>query len=343
MKKFNLLFVIFISLPASFANSTSMSEARKSALDFGNVYKNSAGTIINEDNKKNTPGYTTDNPDQTKYYSGSDMSGDINNKIANSDEGKLFTQGLPNRPKVEVSLDDPFLNSAGQIEQNPDEVIAMFTGTYGQCTPVEVTVTDVETRTCDFYEERDGGSCLVDQVVEVEASHDYQCNKTRNSQDKVCNKTLGLTCLAFNNDCSTAQIFSITDGNGIYSYPNLNVGIPWSGGGCSLYTKTMNFTIYDVSQITQFTFTHISYDDYASVKINGHYLFNNIPSSYDWCERGTVFNSNFNTDVKPYLINGNNQIEVRALVSGLGFASADFVVKQRCCSNWQENWEEVCP
>ena len=199
MRKSNLPFVILMLIPFSLAHSTTMSEARQGALDFGTVYKDSASTVINEQNKTSTPGYTTDNPDQTKYYSGANMSGDIDDKVANSDEGKLMTQSLPKRPKVEVSLDDPFLQSARNIETNPqtaDEVIAMFTGNYEQCTPIDIVATDVETRTCDFYEERDGGSCLVDQIVEVEAIHDYQCNKTRNARDKVCDRILQVTVTA---------------------------------------------------------------------------------------------------------------------------------------------------
>jgi len=350
--KFNLtkaLFITLILLPeiSHLAMATSMSEARQGALDFGNIYKNSASTVITEENKQNTPGYTTDNPEQTKYYSGADMSADIENKIATSDEGKLMTQSLPNRPKVEVSLDDPFLNYARQIETTPqtaDEVINMFVGNYEQCAPIDIAATDSETRTCDFYEEREGGSCLVNQIVEVEAIYNYECNKTRNSRDKTCTKTPTLTCLAFNNNCSTAQIFTVTNGNGIYSYPNLSINIPRQGGSCTTLTKTMTFTIFDVSQISQFTFTNISYDDYASVKVNGTYLYNDVPATIPrGCERGRTWGASPNINVIPYLVNGNNQIEVRVLVGGMGQVYSSFVVQQKCCTSWQENWGEVCP
>jgi len=259
--------------------ATSMSEARQGALDFGNIYKNSASTVITEENKKNTPGYTTDNPEQTKYYSGADMSADIENKIATSDEGKLMTQSLPNRPKVEVSLDDPFLNYARQIETTPqtaDEVINMFVGNYEQCAPIDIAATDSETRTCDFYEEREGGSCLVNQIVEVKAAHDYQCGKTRNARDKVCNKTLQLTV-------TTGTLSASNFGNAV----NLRDGGSWQ-------SKKINFAGY-ANPPTWNYYPHGLYFDVnlsftsgqkiwitsASGAVNGIYTVSSLSRYYD--------------------------------------------------------------
>ena len=97
------------------ANASTMEDVRQDALNFGTSYKSSASTVITDQNKRNTPGYTTDNPDQTKYYSGGSMSDDALSKIQTSEEGKLMTQGIPNRPQISISPNDDFLKTS----QNP--------------------------------------------------------------------------------------------------------------------------------------------------------------------------------------------------------------------------------
>ncbi len=341
--KFNLakaLFITLILLPA-IAHSTSMSEARQGALDFGKVYKDSGSSVITDANKTNTPGYTTDNPEQTKYYSGADMSGDINDKVANSDEGKLMTQSLPNRPKVEVSLDDPFLNSARKIETTPqtaDEVIAMFTGTYEQCAPIDIVATDVETRTCDFYEERDGGSCLVDQIVEVEAIHNYQCSQTRNTRDKTCNKTLNLSCE------ESSYVFPPTTHNSLpgFSYSNFSLKYQTPnrmGQNCGGYNYYLRFNLHSVDQVEEFRFLWGQADDRTMIYINGN-LVHNYPSS--GCELGRAYYAAPNIDLKPYLIAGNNELNVRIIVGGRGEGAGEFRLKYKECSKVVEDWQEVC-
>ncbi len=342
MKKSNLSLIVLMFIPFSLAHSTTMSEARQGALDFGTVYKNSASTVITEQNKTSTPGYTTDNPDQTKYYSGTNMSGDIDDKVANSDEGKLMTQSLPKRPKVEVSLDDPFLQSARNIETNPqtaDEVIAMFTGNYEQCTPIAITATDVETRTCDFYEERDGGSCLVNQVVEVEAIHDYQCNKIRNFRDKTCNKTLNLSCeessYAFPPTThNSLPGFSYSDFSLRYRTPNR------MGQNCGGYNYYLRFNLNSVDQVEEFKFLWGQADDRTMIYINGN-LVHNYPSS--GCELFRTYHAAPNIDLKPYLRAGNNELNVRIIVGGLGEGTGEFRLKYKECSKVVETWQEVCP
>ncbi len=338
-KIFISTFLVLISM--SFAHATTMSQARQGALDFGNIYKDSGSSIITETNKNNTPGYTTDNPDQTKYYSGANMNDDAINKVANSDEGKLMTQSLPNRPKVEVSLDDPFLQSARNIETKPDtanEVIAMFTGNYEQCVPVNTTATDIETRTCDFYEERNGGSCLVNQVVEVEAIHDYQCNKTRNSKDKICNKTLSLTCE------ESSYAFPPTTHNSIpgFSYNNfiLKYYTPRRmGQNCGGYNYYLRFNLHSVDQVEEFRFLWGQADDRTLIYVNGNSV-HNYPSS--GCELFRNYHSAPNIDLKPYLRVGSNELNVRIIVGGLGEGNGEFSLKYKECSKVAETWQEVC-
>jgi len=339
-----ILLSIAVPIPATYA--TTMSEARQGALDFGNIYKDSADTIITEDNKQITPGYTTDNPEQTKYYSGADMSGDIDNQVANSDAGKLFTEDLPNRPKVEVNLDDPFLTSAREIEANPQtaqqnigETIAMFTGTYEQCAPIDIIATDTETRTCDFYEERDGGSCLVDQIVEVEAIHNYQCNKTRNARDKFCDKTLSLTCEGY------SYVLPHITHNSIPGFSYSNFSLKYTtpnrmGQRCGGYYYYLRFDLYSIDQIEEFKFLWGQADDRTLIYVNNN-LVHNYPNS--GCERGGTSYLAPNLDLKPYLRVGSNELTIRIIVGGLGEGRGEFRLKYKECSKIVENWQEICP
>jgi len=56
----------FLAADLSFANQI---DYRQAGLDFGSNYKNSGSLVVNSQNQVNTPGFTTDNPKQTKYYS----------------------------------------------------------------------------------------------------------------------------------------------------------------------------------------------------------------------------------------------------------------------------------
>jgi hypothetical protein len=341
MKIFNLLLLILVLIP-TIASSTTMNEARQGALDFGRSYKDSGNSIITEGNKQSTPGYVTDNPEQTKYYSGADMSGDIEHKVANSDEGELMTESLPNRPDVEVNFDDPFLQYAREIETNPEaanEVIEMFDGNYEQCTPIIGTVTDVETRTCDFYEERDGGSCLVNQIVEVDAIHNYGCNKTRNVRDKTCNKTLDVTCEEYSYDFPHTTYNSIPG----FSYSNFSLKYRTPnrlGQSCGGYNYYWRFDLYSADQVEEFKFLWGQADDRTLIYINGN-LVHNYPSH--GCEWSRTYHSAPNIDLKPYLKVGNNELRIRIIVGGRGEGRGEFRLKYKECSKLVEDWQEVCP
>lgn len=174
MKKIVFLLIISFFL-VRLALADAMTDARQSALDFGSSYKSSASTVITDQNKTNTPGYTTDNPEQTKYYSGGSMSDDALTKTQTSEEGKLMTQGVTNRPKVSISPNDDFLKTSQVIQGNPDEVVAMMTGTYGECKPITSTQTQTEVRTCDQYVETNcvNGADLVSVVPGNSTTYSY--------------------------------------------------------------------------------------------------------------------------------------------------------------------------
>ena len=150
-KLITLSILTILTIIPLIAFADAISDARQSALNFGTTYKDSANSAITAQNKSNTPGYTTDNPEQTKYYNGASTDTDAQAKIKSSSEGDLMSKGLVSRPKMTISPSDSFLNSSRVIEGNPDQVVAMLTGTYGECKPITSTQTLTEMRTCDQY------------------------------------------------------------------------------------------------------------------------------------------------------------------------------------------------
>ncbi len=280
MKKLTAIFALLFCLD-SFALTTE--EARKQAMDFGGGFSNSASMVVNEQNKISTPGYTTDNPDQTKYFNGGNAEEASQEMLKNSDEGKFMSQSLPKRPQVVISPNDSFLNTSKAIENNPNEVIAMLTGTYAECKPITYSRIEHEIRTCDEYDEPD---CM--------------------DGDK---------------------ILSVSGAETTFNYPTIETSLSWrGGGGCSKYYSTTDININKLSAIEGFVLQSVEWDDVIQIKLNGKIIFENGNINSGRCERSTIFGVSPNVDLKPYLIEGNNKIELALGVSGMGFATARYVV-----------------
>lgn len=303
-------FVILLLLSTNQTYALTANEARNSALSFGESINQNNSQVISDKTAKLVPAYN-ENPPQAEYYSNqTNIKSDTTKKIEDSAIGKLLTKEIRNRPVVDVKLTDPFLTKSQFIEKNPDQVTKMMMDSYADCRPI-MNNSNIEEKT------------------------KYFCNSKKTNYSQICDQILKMECVK---ECNSNQLKTFSNNVA----PNFTIFIPRQPGSCSIYSKNFNFTIEDVSAIKEFTLTHLEYDDFASVKINGVTLFNDIPASIRRCERSTTFNQNPNISLIPYLVNGNNQIEVKVLVKGMGQVYADFVVSQKCCENWQENWQEVC-
>ena len=69
---------------------------------------------------------------------------------------------------------------------------------------------------------------------------------------------------------------------------------------------------------------------------NGH--------NYAACERNTNWNREVDVDLKPYLKDGENILQMKIIVSGNGEGWLKIGAKQQCCANneWTEDWVENC-
>jgi len=288
MKK--VILIIFL-LITKLALANNLEEARKQALDFGSTFKDSPNKTINQANKINSPGYVTDNPKEAKYYADPQMQNDSEIEIKNSPQGKLLSEDLGKRPQINLNLNDEFLKSSQAIQGNPDEVVAMLTGNYQECKPVEIKRTQNEIKICDEYEETD----CVDGKKLVTISGDFAS----------------------------------------WNFPYLVVDISRRGGGyCTKYYANTFLNIVDVSKIQDFVLQYLRWDDIIQIKINDNivYGYGNINARF--CEYAVDFQVSPNINLKPYLKNGQNKIELVLGVAGMGNATAKYYLNyqnQKIC------------
>jgi len=78
------------------------------------------------------------------------------------------------------------------------------------------------------------------------------------------------------------------------------------------------------------------YKESITEVFNGH--------EYKPCERNTNWNQEVDVDLKPYLKDGENILQMKIIVSGNGEGWLKISAKQQCCANneWTENWVENC-
>jgi hypothetical protein len=160
----------------------------------------------------------------------------------------------------------------------------MLTGTYGECKPIEHKITETEIKQCDQYEETD----CVDgaKLVTISSS--------------------GSSTMSWN-------------------FPYLVLDISRrGGGGCAKYYSYTTINILDKSKISDFRLEWVRWDDVIRIKLNGSTVFENGNVNSRSCERAIDFRSSPNFDLKPYLIDGANQIEMVLGVDGMGNATARY-------------------
>ena len=225
-------------------------EARSQAVNLGG---SSNFNPISNESKNSVPGYTTDNPPQTKYYSGSNMDKDAADKVENTAEGRLISRDLAQRPKIQVSLKDSFLNKPRSIENDSEQTMKMMTGNYEQCTPVtQDVVEDFEIKTCDRYKERTASSCLVGNIVDITKGDSYKCNIKREAKEKSCDKNLKLQCNRYGYSHQDRGFTTVSGQYHNRGYPHFSMNFPRIAAGCAVYQREAN--VFELLLISGYVF-----------------------------------------------------------------------------------------
>lgn len=137
-------------------------------------------------------------------------------------------------------------------------------------------------------------------------------------------------------------------------------------GRCATYEKFIDFNIENASLVTVFRLAQVKFDDYLQLKFNGNIVYvgpdggdyieirdrkieivrakvmvTEVFNGYEYrsCERGANWDKEVSIDLKPYLNTGENTLEMKLLVSGMGEGWLKIEAKQQCCgeSAWAEN------
>lgn len=143
---------------------------------------------------------------------------------------------------------------------------------------------------------------------------------------------------------------------------------------CDKRSRSARLRIKDLNNVKKFILYKISYDDYALVKINGVTVHNTLGGNYlDITRRywgsdrdgdnDRIISSGVGSgpcwrlypkngfdhydyvgkDVKHYLREGVNEIEIELVFAQLGQVNVVFEAEQYCCQKWKDKWQGDCP
>ena len=155
------------------------------------------------------------------------------------------------------------------------------------------------------------------------------------------------------------------DPNKIFNFinGNLEIGLDTAGnnlyGTCATFDKNFTFNVENKEFISSFKMIYASFDDYLQLKLNGHTFYvgsdgGDYVEVREWqvyngrgyaaCERDRNWNVNTDIELKDFLKEGINVLDMRVIVSGSGKGFLRIKVNKICCMNddWQETWTEHC-
>ena len=143
-------------------------------------------------------------------------------------------------------------------------------------------------------------------------------------------------------------------------------------GTCATHERKVVFSISEAHLITSFHLVHVKFDDYIQITLNDNVVYvgpdggthlevKKDPDAragmwlddvrrvfngkkYEKCERGTNWDKQVNIDLKKYLVEGKNTLNMKVIVSGNGEGWLKIKAMKQCCANndWTKTWVEHC-
>lgn len=122
----------------------------------------------------------------------------------------------------------------------------------------------------------------------------------------------------------------------------------WHGNQSSgkAFERKLEFSISHKESLTMFYLDQAAFDDWISLKINGQMVFIGPyggdrlelqdgrvqygPGQYGEPELGTSWKIRPNVDLRPYLVNGTNVVEMKVIVAGAGEGAIKILVQGEC-------------
>ena len=138
---------------------------------------------------------------------------------------------------------------------------------------------------------------------------------------------------------------------------------------CEKIESVARFRLRDISEIRAFRLRKVAFDDHAMIKINGHVAYNSwggykleitnregskggdfgllIDAGYGYGGECFQFHGKDHyrmpdVDLKPYLREGWNEVEMTLVYAQLGQFNIEIEARQQCCTKLTDKWEVRC-
>jgi hypothetical protein len=285
------------------------------------------------------PGYQGSNVPQTQYY---------NSGVGIQTQAQAAAAAAPAGDAAQVVTSNAI--SGPQFNLAPNDTIL----TQGQTISAQATTLATNYQGCQTLGVQNSGhafttaTCAYDEVP-----------STVN-----CTSQLQTSCPADAQNLPGLQAGGVMS-NAAYSYvfPTLTVGTPgdnyWNGT-CTMHDELTTFTIDNTALLARFALTYTGFDDYMSVLINGHLVYNGPRGGdmlavvdgvvqYDSsgktgpCDLKTNWRYTQDIDLRPYLVNGTNTIEMKVEVGGQGEGWSTYDIEDYPDCSANDQWVQTCP
>lgn len=273
---------------------------------------------------------------------------------------------------------DPLMIKKREIQADPVAASGMpFATSLSACTPEAITGSSItRDETCfDAIPLPKTDACQMPWEVEVLQHNRYECLSGKQSQSYSCSDVLSVVCAVATDGCDSGGLvpaswagdmaISWTDaGSGNYQLQFGTIGDNYWPGSGTIYDRTLNVEVKNVSNITLFALRYAQFDDYLLVKVNGHLVYlgpyggdrlevvtqctrrcikrvQTCETCFRNPELSTDWKFNLDIDLRPYLKEGMNQIFTRTVVAGWGESAIRILTRQKCPSDCTVTWNRT--
>lgn len=348
-------FISSLIIPHTSIANNDLANAKKEAEAIGSINLNKAQGLATQDptsNKVNQVSVAevmnfqgTEVPEKTFADGNMYDASQKKSTDANSNESIVVKDAFMKQKEFRIDGKDTFLDKADHVQKNPETYVDWLKGKYSDCEQKGGDdLIAKEKFTCDEYQQITDKKCKIGRIVEVDAKHSYQCKRKRVSENKVCSKSLNVTCQI---QYKAAPELIIPDKSStiswMYNYPSLILDTSDRAVHSSrdnedyvdhsdLRTRRFIFHIKDKQFINVFRMVSFGFYLHITFYINGKYLHQREGGSR------TYMNYDPNISLLPYLKEGYNYIEIKSYAPYVRF---EIDIAKNICIQ-KETWNEVC-
>lgn len=285
------------------------------------------------------PGFKTDNPDATKYYSDSStMEAKSISAKAGDTSSTLIKDSYNKKKEFKDDALKTMLDSKS-ISSNPKRTIEIIASQYNKCEDkTSANKQKYETKRCDEYVSTNGTSCYIGNLISLNSDTNYTCTKEKEVYKKVVTSNLNASCKTKQSQFfeTTYQNFQGFNVSGNTLYLGTNTGGSTLGQNCSGYNFSWKFKVDNLADVKTLYWNSLILDDSIRVYVNGQSVWSWGNACEMWARRG--FNPN--VDFKPYLKQGDNEIIFQVIVGGGGSFHSTLTWDYSKCTEFSENWSD---